>query len=83
MALSIKTAEADRLARQLAAETHESLTEAVTVALRERLERVRGVGEPDTFRAVRRLQIEFARGATHDPRTDEEILGYDEQGLPT
>ncbi|HEX3405974.1 MAG TPA: type II toxin-antitoxin system VapB family antitoxin [Caulobacteraceae bacterium] len=41
MALSIKTEEADRLARELARIHGESLTEAVTVALRERLERDR------------------------------------------
>ena len=39
MALSIKSDEADRLARELAAETGETLTEAVETALRERLER--------------------------------------------
>jgi antitoxin VapB len=41
MALSIKTEEADRLARRLSKLTGESLTEAVTTALRERLERER------------------------------------------
>ena len=41
MALSIKTNEADRLARELAKLTGESLTEAVTTALRERYERER------------------------------------------
>jgi antitoxin VapB len=41
MALSIKTNEADRLARALAKLTGESLTEAVTVALNERLSRER------------------------------------------
>lgn len=41
MALSIKTEEADRLARELAAVTGETMTEAVTTALRERLSRVR------------------------------------------
>ena len=41
MALSIKTAEADRLARALAALTGETMTEAVTAALRERLLRER------------------------------------------
>jgi antitoxin VapB len=40
MALSIKTEEADRLARQLAALTGETMTEAVTRSLRERLERL-------------------------------------------
>lgn len=41
MALSIKTEEADRLARALSQVTGESLTRAVTLALRERLERER------------------------------------------
>jgi len=41
MALSIKTDEADRLARRLSKLTGETLTEAVTKALRERLERER------------------------------------------
>jgi antitoxin VapB len=40
VALSIKTDEADRLTRELAELPHESLAEAVTVALRERLERL-------------------------------------------
>ncbi len=44
MALSIKTAEADEFARSLARLTGESMTEAVTAALRERLARER---EPD------------------------------------
>jgi hypothetical protein len=39
MALSIKSDEADRLARELAAETGETLTVAVVIALRERLDR--------------------------------------------
>jgi antitoxin VapB len=39
MALSIKTEEADTLARRLARMTGETMTEAVTVALRERLSR--------------------------------------------
>ena len=39
MALSIKSDEADRLARELAAETGETLTEAVETALKERLDR--------------------------------------------
>jgi antitoxin VapB len=41
VALSIKTPEADQLARSLARLTGETMTEAVTAALRERLERER------------------------------------------
>ena len=48
MALSIKTVEADHLARALSRLTGESLTRAVTVALRERLERERARRACDT-----------------------------------
>lgn len=47
MALSIKTEEADRLARELARLTGETMTEAVTTALRERLERQRNIRRAD------------------------------------
>ena len=40
MSLNIKNEEAERLVRQLAAATGESVTLAITVAVRERLERV-------------------------------------------
>jgi antitoxin VapB len=82
MALSIKTEEADALARALAAETNETLTEAVTIALRERLERVRRERGDDYRARIARLQEEFRRYDVHDPRTDDEIVGYDQHGLP-
>lgn len=82
MALSIKTDEADRLARELAAATHESITEAVTIALRERLARVQTLPGPDIVTAARLLAVDFRAGATHDPRSDDEIIGYDKHGVP-
>ena len=80
--MSIKTEEADRLARELAAATGESLTEAVTTAIRERLSRVRG-DEDAYLERVRRLQEEFAKARVVDTRSDDEIIGYDEHGLPS
>jgi antitoxin VapB len=82
MALSIKTDEADRLARELAGLTHESLTEAVTVALRERLERVQQERRRDLEGRLRRLIDEYQAIEVEDARTDDEIVGYDENGLP-
>lgn len=82
MALSIKTDEADALARELTAATGETITEAVTVALRERLERVQQAKGDDFRMRVARLQAEFRKYDNHDPRTDDEIIGYDENGLP-
>ena len=83
MALSIKDPEADRLARAIAKTTGETLTAAVVQALRERLIRVR------RGRAKRRLADELDEIALHcaalpvrDPRSADEIVGYDKQGLP-
>jgi antitoxin VapB len=84
VALSIKHPEADRLARELAALTGESLTDAVVIALRERLARQTGRARPTSLReelaAIRRR---CASLPVLDERAPEEILGYDERGLPT
>lgn len=82
MALSIKTDEADALARELAARTNESITEAVTVALRERLDRVRSRGRIDIISGLERLAVEYSALPVRDPRNAEEIIGYDESGVP-
>lgn len=83
MALSIKNGEADRLARELADRTDESLTEAVVNALRERLERVVGRrGRPSLRDDIERIQSRIAKLPVQDRRADDEILGYDETGLP-
>ena len=82
MALSIKTEEADRLARELAATTHESLTDAVTIALRERLARVRVQRGLDIRHPLDRLTVEYDNLAVADHRSADELIGYDEHGLP-
>jgi len=83
MALNIRNPEAERLADALAKITGETKTEAVTKALRARLDRVR------RERSRRRLADELdeialrcAARPTHDPRSPEEILGYGDDGLP-
>jgi antitoxin VapB len=84
MTLSIKNPEAFRLARELAEATGESLTDAVIRALRERLERITGrlraAGLGD---AIARIQERIAQLPRLDERSDDEILGYDERGLPS
>src|SRR5664279_5578743 len=69
-------------AREIAAETGESLTDAVTVALRERLERLRTTRN-DYVDRIRRIQEEYAALPVVDGRTADEIIGYDEFGLPS
>ncbi|MEX2480579.1 MAG: type II toxin-antitoxin system VapB family antitoxin [Gammaproteobacteria bacterium] len=83
MALNIRNPETDRLAEALAEITGETKTEAVTRALRDRLERVR------RERCARRLADELDEIALHcarlpvrDARNPDEILGYDEDGVP-
>ncbi|HLZ40650.1 MAG TPA: type II toxin-antitoxin system VapB family antitoxin [Candidatus Sulfotelmatobacter sp.] len=83
MTLNIKNEEAHRLAKQLAKLTGESMTTAVTQALRERLDRVQS--ERGTSRAQRLLQIgkECAPLLKEPFRSiDHGDLLYDEKGLP-
>ncbi len=83
MAFSIKNDEADQLARQLAAVTGETLTEAVTNALRERLVRQqRATGGPKLERILRSVEA-FRQLPILDDRAADDILGYDQAGLPT
>lgn len=83
MALSIKNDEADRLARELAESAGESLTEAVLNALRERLERITGrKSRPPVRDEIARMQARVSSLPILDERTDDDIVGYDETGLP-
>lgn len=83
MALNIKNEEAHRLVQELANETGETLTEAVTVAVRERLESLqRKHRRQEVVQGVLDIQ-EFVRGLPDlDRRSVDEILGYDDFGLP-
>lgn len=82
MALSIKDPEADRLARELSARTGETLTEAIVVALRERLARVSGGRRPSLRTEIDRIARRASRRTVLDARSPDEILGYDGRGLP-
>lgn len=82
--LNIKNPETTRLARRLAAHEGRSITEAITEALRERLERVeRQPNRASARAAVERIQAMVAELPELDSRTAEEILRYDEFGLPS
>ena len=83
MPLNIRNEETEQLATALAKLTGETKTEAVTQALRERIERVR------RNRARKRLADELDEIALHcstlpvrDARGADEIMGYNEHGLP-
>jgi antitoxin VapB len=76
MALSIKTREADALARDLAKLTGETMTEAVTVALRERLDREKAARAETPEAFVDRIMNLVAgwRGVDFRPVTQEEWI---------
>jgi antitoxin VapB len=83
MALSLKDPEADRLAREVARRTGETLTGAIVTALRERLARLKGPGRRPPLRdELREIARRCAALPTLDDRSDEDILGYDDRGLP-
>jgi antitoxin VapB len=83
MALNIKDPDADRLARQLAAKTGETLTEAVLKALRERLAREEARRRaPMLRREIAAIRKRCSSLPVLDARSSEEILGYDARGLP-
>ena len=69
MALSIKTAEADELARSLARLTGESMTEAVTTALRERLARERARRETAATLPARLTALSRQLRVAYDTRS--------------
>jgi antitoxin VapB len=83
MAFNVKNEEADQLLRQLIAVTGESLTEAITVSLRERLARERQIRQAGHVLTLEQAVARFADRAVVDTRTDDEILGYDDVGLPS
>ena len=83
MALNIKNEETQKLAQELAKLTGESMTAAITEALRERLDRVRG--EHGTGLADRLLKIGRDCAAhLQEPfrSVDHGALLYNEKGLP-
>jgi len=83
MALNIRNSETEKLAAAVSELTGETKTEAVTRALRERLENLK------RRRSRKQLADELDKIALHcaalpvlDKRGDDEIIGYDEKGMP-
>ena len=83
MPISIKNAETEELARQLAKETGETITEVIKKSLQDRLQRVRGrrhaKGLPEQVADILQRMDGLA---TLDERSEDEIVGYDQHGAP-
>ena len=83
MGLNIKNPETFRLAHELAELTGESVTGAVTVSVRERLERLRRADEPGVAGRLLEIGRDTAARLPAELRTvDHADLLYDESGLP-
>jgi len=84
MALNIRNPEAEKLAEAVAAMTGETKTQAVTEALRDRLEALK---RRKSRRSVADRLDEIGKHCASlpvlDHRSPDEILGYDEHGLPS
>jgi antitoxin VapB len=87
MALSIKNTEVEQLARELARRRRVSVTEAIRQSLEREVARERLVPRDETSDLFQRLMAISDRAAKVPRRkgamTDDEILGYDEFGIPT
>lgn len=84
MPLNIKDPETEKSVRELASLTGETVTTAVRRAAEERLSRVR---RTQSGRSLKDEILEIGRRCAAlpvlDPRSPDEILGYDENGLPS
>ncbi|RWK40074.1 type II toxin-antitoxin system VapB family antitoxin [Mesorhizobium sp.] len=87
MALSIKNTEVEQLARELARRRRVSVTEAIRQSLEREVARERLVPRDEADDLFQRLMAIAERAAQvpqrQDAMTDDEILGYDELGIPT
>jgi len=84
LALNIKDPATEKTVRELAEATGETVTAAVHQAARERLARVR---RSRSGRSIKDEILEIGRRCAAlpvlDPRSPDELLGYDEHGLPS
>ncbi len=83
MPLHISSPEADRLARELARLKGETISEAVVKALRERLARETLKAPVDLTAEIMAISRRAGRIPRRTGRAAEEIIGYDERGLPS
>lgn len=83
MALSIRNPRAERLAREVAAESGENITQAIIQALEERLIRLKGRhSTTEIADEIMKISIRCSALPDMDRRGTDEILGYDETGVP-
>ena len=83
MSINIKDPATDRLVRELASATGETITEAIAHAARERLDRIQASRNPSSLADdLNEIGLRCAALPVLDARPADEIIGYDNQGLP-
>ena len=83
MPLNIKDTETHEMARKLASLTGESLTKAVKHAIEEKLSKLeKARARPTLADELDHIALHCAKLPRKDKRSAEEIIGYDERGLP-
>lgn len=83
MPLSIKNDATEQLARQVASVTGESITEAIHKALEERWQQLRSKRRSQILNSqLEDLLRRVDALPTLDSRPEDEILGYDDRGIP-
>lgn len=84
MGISIKHNEVEKMIRRMARHRSSSMIDAIEIAMRRDLEREGIATIPEDYdERIRLAQALFASAPVLDDRTPDEILGYDEHGLPT
>jgi antitoxin VapB len=84
VSLNIKNAETHELVQELAALTGETQTAAVTLAVRERLERIRRLRQAGLAERLLAIGADTARRLREPYRSaDHGDLLYDDRGLPS
>ena len=84
MALSIQNSKTEKLAREVAAQSGETITQAITRALEERLERMRGrrSAADDIAAEILKISRRCSQLPDRDARMPDEILEYNGIGVP-
>jgi|GEM_PF-242075 antitoxin VapB len=84
MPMSLKSPETERLARTIAEATGETITEAITRALQERLQRLEAARSFTQYvMPIQRVQQRIRERPVLDARSADDVIGYDTDGAPT
>ncbi len=83
MAFHVSSERVDRNVRRLAELTGQSITDAIDSAVTEKIRRLEPrKPDPNYVRDLMEMSAQIAKKLRPDSRTPDELVGYDENGLP-